>query len=121
LKNTYVKDIKYKERIESSFMILKILGREEGRIICFIGDNSGDIKCEIQDKGSTLQIGDVISIIGEKDALVKVYEFEKLKDFNINEYLPSVKRPVEDIMSEIEQLSKEEFKSEECLKLNDYF
>ncbi len=39
----------------------------------------------------------------------------------MEDFLPTVDRPIEEIMNEIEEISKDEFKSKECIELNNYF
>lgn len=121
MKKIYVKDIKPGENIVSSFMIMKKLYSDGSKTIAYIGDSTGDIKASIANTLDTLEVGDVIKANGVLETLFEVNEFEKLKDFENKDYLPVVSRPIEDIMEEIEKLSKEEFKSKEAIALNDYF
>ncbi len=39
----------------------------------------------------------------------------------MEDFLPTVDRPIEEIMNEIEEISRDEFKSKECIELNNYF
>lgn len=121
MKRTFVKDIKENEDVKARFMIMKKLAREGGHLIAYIGDKTGDLKASIPDSVNILQVGDVISVKGVKDRLLKIKEFKKEKTFDTEDFLPSVERPIEDIMDEMESVSKEEFKSEECRTLDDYF
>jgi 3'-5' exoribonuclease len=121
MKSVFISDLKENESIKSSFMIMKKLAREDGKLIAFIGDKTGDIKASIPDKMDTLEVGDVISTYGNKDRILKVQEFEKETNYDIKDFLPVSSRPIEDIMEEIKSISEEEFKSEECRALDQYF
>lgn len=121
MKNIYSKQINKDDVVETSFMIMKILSRQGNKITAYIGDKTGDIKSSIEDKDGVLKVGDVISIKGVNEYVLKVEEFQKEEIYDIKEYLPSVKRPIEDIMNELEEISKEEFENKEIITLNDYF
>lgn len=121
MKDIFVKDLKENEVVESTFMIMKILNENEEGIVAYIGDESGDVKSSIPDKKHILKVGDVILAKGSLERILNVETFEKIEKFNLEDFLPKVKRPIEEIMKEIEDISKEEFKSEECKTLNNYF
>ncbi|OPJ57078.1 HD domain-containing protein [Alkalithermobacter paradoxus] len=116
----FLKDIKENEVFSSSFMVMKIVYQDDQSITAFIGDKSGEIKSIIP-KTDTLEVGDVIYIEGIKDTVLKVEKFNKIKEFKMEDYLPTVNRPIEDIMDEIRAISQSEFKSEECKTLDEYF
>lgn len=120
MKDKYIKDIKDNEHIEDSFMIMKRLAVEGETLIAFIGDRTGDIKAHIAE-GKDLAVGDVIFIKANKEFPLKVSEYEKQTEYDLNDYLPAISRPIKDIIAEIEKISEEEFKSIECKTLNDYF
>ncbi len=44
-----------------------------------------------------------------------------MEKFLLEDFLPTVDRSIEEIMNEIEEISKDEFKSKECIELNNYF
>ncbi|CAH2214803.1 HD domain-containing protein [Tepidibacter aestuarii] len=121
MKSIFVKDINDNESFKSSFMIIKKLARREGTLIAFIGDKTGDVKAHIPDSTDRLEVGDVISVKATKDGVLNVQSFKKEKTFNIEEFLPSVERPIEDIMDEMNRISKEVFESDECRALDEYF
>lgn len=121
MKTIFVKDVNRDAVLETSFMIMKILAREEGKLTAFIGDKTGDIKASITDLENTLQVGDIISVKGVMDNILVVEEFKKESIQDLGDYLPSVKRPIGDIMKELEEISKKEFKTKEAIILNDYF
>lgn len=121
MKTIFVKDIKRESEVESSFMIMKKLSNDGDKLICFLGDKTGDIKATIPDVEDTLKTGDVIWVKGVYENSFIIEEFQKEDNYNIEDYLPTVKRPIEDIMNELEQISKEEFKSKEAITLDNYF
>ena len=121
MKSIFVKDIKDNESFKSSFMIVKKLARKEGKLIAFVGDKTGDVKAYIPDSKDVLEVGDVILVKASKDGALNVKEFKKEQIFSIEDFLPSVERPITDIMDEINRISEEEFKSDECRALDEYF
>lgn len=125
MKKIYIKDLKgleEKQIIETSFMIMKILERKEKVLIAFIGDNTGDIKSEIKDIEHTLKVGDVIKIKADtNERLLIVEEFQEEKEYEIEDFLPTVDADIDEIMKEIKEISQEEFKSEESKALDEYF
>lgn len=121
MKDVYVKNIKNGENVSSTFMIMKKVFRDGERTIAYIGDKTGDVKASIIDKLDILKVGDVIKVDGVLENILEVKQFQVLKEIDMKNYLPYVSRPIEDIMNEIEQISKREFKSEECIELNNYF
>lgn len=121
VKNNFFKDTKDKEYIEDSFMIMKILGKGGRGITAFAGDKTGDFKIFIPEIQDTINVGDVIYIKAKKDAVYEVRQYKKVSDFNINDYLPTLNRDIDEIMGEIERISLEEFSSPEAIALNDYF
>ncbi|GAA0748335.1 HD domain-containing protein [Clostridium oceanicum] len=121
MKKTYVEDMKYGEKINSSFMVFKKLRREKNKNIMYIGDKTGDFKCSVIDKEDTINLGDVIHFKSTFNNITEVQNFKRIEEFKIEDYLPTIDRPIEEIMDEIKKISKEEFKSKDCIKLNDYF
>lgn len=121
MKNIFVKDIKGNNEINSSFMIIKKLYRDGDKSVVYIGDKSGDMKASIKDESNSLTVGTVISVKGKPGNVFEVKEYRKLSNYQIEDYLPVVGRPIEDILNEIKSISDEEFKSKECIELSNYF
>ncbi len=121
MKKTYVENITAGKKVKDSFMIMKKVYREGINTIAYIGDRTGDIKSSIEDKLDLLNKGDVIDIKGVFTNILEIKEFTKIEDYVLQDYLPAVERPIEEIMKELEEMSKEEFKTKECKALNDYF
>lgn len=121
MKGTFTKDIKENECVKESFMIMKKLTREDDMLTAFIGDKTGDVKASIPDSMNILEVGDVILVDAKKDRILKVQEFKKELTFNLEDFLPSIERPIDDIINEMNRISKQEFKTDECKALDDYF
>lgn len=121
MKECYVQDMNFGNMIESKFMVFKKLYKQGNTLVAFIGDKTGDFKVSIEDKENILEKGSVIDCKFVFSNLSEIIEFQKVQGFNLEDYLPSIDRPIEEIMEEIENMSKEEFKSEECISLNKYF
>jgi 3'-5' exoribonuclease len=121
MKNKYIKDIKENEHVESSFMIMKKLSKDGDSLVVYLGDKTGDIKSFIPDGKEDLKVGEVIFIKGKKSAGLQVSNYKKEKKYIIDDYLPALSKPIEDIMKEIDEISEEEFKSAEAKTINEYF
>jgi len=121
MKGNFIKDIKENESVKESFMIMKKLTREDDMLIAFIGDKTGDVKASIPDSMNILEVGDVILVDAKKDRILKVEEFKKELTFNLEDFLPSIERPIDDIINEMNRISKKEFMTDECKALDDYF
>lgn len=121
MKSIFIKDFKDKEIIDGTFMIMKKLGREGNNLIAYIGDKSGDLKAYISDANNNLKVGDVINIRGSNNSSLQVTKYKKETRYDLDDFLPSLSKPIDEIMNEIEKISQEEFKSDECIALNDYF
>jgi 3'-5' exoribonuclease len=123
VKDIFIKDIKSNKVVEISLMMKKKLYEEDNSTVAYIGDKTGDIKAIIKDKENPLVVGDVILAKGIQDAnnVFIVSNFKKQKKFQIQDYLPSVNKPIENIIKELEEISKEEFVSIEARTLNEYF
>lgn len=121
MKKTYLKDITVGKKIETTFMIKKIIAREGDKIVAYIGDNSGDVKAYIKDEGKAFKVGDVIVVVGKLENPFSPTKATKVSTFELEDYVRALKRPIDDIMKEIESISEEEFKDKEVRALNDYF
>jgi len=121
MKTILAKDINKDENVETSLMLMKKLSKENGKLIAFLGDKSGDIKANLSDEADVLDIGAVLWVKGENGNIFEVVEFKQIDNFQLEDYLPAVKRPIEDIMKELEDISREEFKTREAIELNSYF
>lgn len=120
-KELLIKDIKSGETVKTSLMVFKKLFIEDNKLFAIVGDKSGSLKAAIPLQRDELNVGDVISIRAKKAHLLEVTQYNKEKDFKEEDYIATVKTPIDEIMNEIESISKEEFKSKEIIELNNYF
>ena len=72
-------------------------------------------------KSGNIVEGRVIQIEGKKDTNLEVKKYEFIDEYNSIDYLPTVKRNIEDIMDELELYTEEYITSKEGKALNDYF
>ena len=123
MKDLFVKDIKINKMVEISLMMKKKLYEENNSTVAYIGDKTGDVKATIENQENALLVGDVILAKGIMDSnnTFLVSNFKKQKKIQIQDYLPSVNKPIENIMKELEEISKIEFVSIEGKALNEYF
>lgn len=120
-KENFLYDIKSGKNIKISLMIMKILFKDSTKVVCILADRSGEIKANIPSKNSDITEGRVIEIEGIKDGNLDVKKYDFISNYEISDYLPTVNRPVEDIMEEIELYTNKYIISREAKALNDYF
>lgn len=122
MKKIFVRDLKGNQEIKDSFMIMKILSKDGEKLVAYIGDKTGDIKASIENLKANLEVGDVIKVTATKNIdILIVSEFVKENKFNLDDYLPSINKPINEILDELNKISQEEFKSPEIKALDDYF
>ena len=121
MKEKYLNEVKIGEKVQMDLMIIKILSRDELTLTGYIGDKTKEVKAVLKDEEKKLTVGQVVKTKGTYGNLYKADVLEIIEDFDLRDYVPSVKRPVEDIMKELEDLTYPEFKSPEVIALNDYF
>ena len=120
-KEVFLADIKNGNAIKTSLMVMRVIFRDTSKVVCILADKSGEIKATIQNKKGDIFEGKVIEIEGKKDVNLEVKKYEFLEEYNPIDYLPTVKRPIEDIMEELELYTNEYIISREAKELNDYF
>lgn len=108
-KNSYIK-----------FMIMKKLYKDGNKQVYLLSNKNGYKKGKLSVKHN-LNMGEVIEVEDSIEGTIDISDFEYVKDFNLEDYLPSVKRPINDIMFDIEEITNECIISEEGKILNDYF
>ncbi|MGL5693393.1 MAG: HD domain-containing protein [Peptostreptococcaceae bacterium] len=108
------------KNIKVSLMVMKRLYKDGNKIVYSLCDKSGYINGKINAKVK-LEPGMVIEVQGIKDSLIDISEVKIIENYNIEDYIVSVKRPIEEIIDEIEAITKECITSPQGLKLNDYF
>lgn len=120
-KEVFLSDIKAGKSIKISLMVMKIVAKEIGKIVCILADKSGEVKAIIPSKKNDIIQGRVLDVEGIKDGNLDVRRYDIVWDYDITDYLPTVKRPIEDIMNEIELYTNQYIISREARALNDYF
>lgn len=120
-KEIFLSDIKNGNEIKTSLMVMRVIFRDTTKVVCILADKSGEIKATIQNKKGDIVEGNVIEIQGKKDINLEVKKYELVDEYNSIDYLPTVKRNVEDIMEELELYTSEYIISREGKALNDYF
>ena len=120
-KDIYLADVKNGSEIKTSFMVMRVMFKDTSKIVCILADKSGEIKATIPTKKSDIEQGVVLEIEGKKDVNLEVKKYCILNEYNAIDYLPTVKRPIEDIMEELELYTDEYIISREAKALNDYF
>lgn len=120
-KENFLSDIKSGKNIKISLMVMRILFKDPAKTVCILADKSGEIKANIPNKKENITEGRVIEVEAVKDGNLDVKTYEFISDYEISDYLPTVSRPIEDIMEEIELYSNEYIISREAKALNDYF
>ena len=118
-KKIFLKDLK-DGKINISLMVMKKLYKDGNKMIYTLCDKSGYINGKINSK-LRLELGQVIEIEGTKDYVIDASSVKILENYNLEDYLPSVNRPIEEIMEDIDIISKEYIISPQAVKLNDYF
>lgn len=118
-KQTFIKNLK-DGNVKITLMIMKKLYKDGNKIVYTLSDKSGYINGKINAK-LKLEPGQVVEIEGVKDIIIDVTNIKLVENFSVEDYLVTVNRPIEDIMSDIEELTRECITSPQAIKLNDYF
>lgn len=120
-KENFLSNLKSGDNVKISLMVMKVLFRDTGRIMCILADKSGETKATLPSKDVAIKPGVVIKIEGTKGANLNVEKYKVISEYKITDYLPTVKRPIEEIMKEIEEYTTKYIVSKEAKSLNDYF
>lgn len=118
-KKTYLKDLK-DGNVKISLMVNKKLYKEGNKMMYLLSDKSGYINAKIPTR-LKLEIGQVIEVEGVKDYILDVSQAKIVLDYNVDEYLVSVDRDINEIMEDIEEISRECITSPQGKMLDDYF
>jgi len=100
---------------------MKIIFKDSDKVVCILADKSGEIKANISNKNGDIKEGMVIEIEGTKDGKLDIKKYEFILEYDVSDYLPTLKTPIEEIMEEIELYTDKYIISEEGKALNDYF
>lgn len=118
-KKSYLKDIK-SGNVKISLMVNKKLYKDGNKMLYLLSDKSGYINAKVPMK-IRLEPGQVIEIEGVKDYILDVFQVKVIENYDINDYLATVNRNIEEIMEDIEEISKECITSPQGKMLDDYF
>ena len=118
-KKIYLKDLK-DGSVKTSLMVNKRLYKDGNKMLYILSDKSGYINAKIPMK-LKLEPGQVIEIEGVKDYVLDVFQVKLLENYDMNDYLPSVNRDIDEIMESIEEISNECIISPQAKMLDDYF
>lgn len=118
-KKIYLKDLK-DGSVKTSLMVNKRLYKDGSKMLYILSDKSGYINAKIPMK-LKLEPGQVIEIEGVKDYVLDVFQVKLLENYDINDYLASVNRDIDEIMESIEEISNECIISPQAKMLDDYF
>lgn len=120
-KEIFLNDLQNGESTKISLMIMRVMFRDTTKVVAILADRSGEIKATIPCKKGDLIEGRVISVEGKKDSNFDVKKYEVIDKYEIEDYLPTVKRKIEEIMEELELYTDKYIISREGKALNDYF
>lgn len=118
-KKSYLKDLK-DGSVKISLMVNKKLYKDGNKMLYLLSDKSGYINAKIPVKVK-LEPGQVIEIEGIKDYILDVFQVKIIEDYNIDDYLATVNRNIDEIMEDIEAISRECITSPQGKILDDYF
>ncbi|MDU7905434.1 MAG: HD domain-containing protein, partial [Peptostreptococcaceae bacterium] len=121
-KKIFLKDIDMDKKFKTSLMVMKKIHRDSNMTTYILTDKSEQIKARIPNKFK-LKPGQVIEVESKKEPTMdEVKNIEIISEnYELDDYLPAVKRSIEEIMCDIENLTDEYIKSDDAKKLNDFF
>ena len=120
-KDIFLANVKNGSEIKTSLMVMRVMFRDTTKVVCILADKTGEIKATIQNKAGDIVEGKVIEVEGKKDTNLEVKKYTFVDEYHSIDFLPTVKRDIEDIMEEIELYTDEYIISREGKALNDYF
>ena len=118
-KKKYLKDLK-DGSVKISLMVNKKLYKDGNKMLYLLSDKSGYINAKVPLK-IKLEPGQVIEIEGVKNFNIDVFQVKIIEDYDVHDYLAAVNKNIDEIMREIEEISKECIISPQGKLLDDYF
>lgn len=118
-KKLYLKDLK-DGSVKISLMVNKKLYKDGNKMLYLLSDKSGYINAKIPVKVK-LEPGEVIEIEGVKNYILDVFQVKIIEEYNVDDYLATVSRNIDEIMEDIEAISRECIISPQGKILDDYF
>lgn len=121
-KKEFLKDIEMNKQFKTLLMVMKKIHRDSNMTTYILTDRSEEIKARIPNKFK-LKPGQVIEVDSKKEPTMDEVKNVRIIDgeYELDDYLPTVKRPIGEILKDIEDLSDEYIESEEAKILNEYF
>ena len=120
-KNIYLSEVKDGSEFDINLMVFKIIFKDNAKTVCILADKTGESKANIPCKNNDICIGAVLNVKGIKNANLDVKKYEFVSEFNIEDYLPAVKKDINEIMQDIDELSEKYIVSEEGKNLDKFF
>ena len=118
-KKSYLKDLK-DGSVKISLMVNKRLYKDGNKMIYLLSDKSGYINAKVPLKVK-LEPGQVVEIEGIKDYVLDVCQIKIIENYNVDDYLATVSRDINEIMEDIEEISRACITSPQGKMLDDYF
>jgi len=106
--------------VKISLMVNKKLYKDGNKMLYLLSDKSGYINAKIPVKVK-LEPGQVIEIEGVKNYILDVFQVKIIEEYNVDDYLATVSRNIDEIMEDIEAISRECIISPQGKILDDYF
>lgn len=121
-KKEFLKDIEMNKQFKTLLMVMKKIHRDSNMTTYILTDRSEEIKARIPNKFK-LKPGQVIEVDSKKEPTMDEVKNVRIIDgeYELDDYLPTVKIPIGEILKDIEDLSDEYIESEEAKILNEYF
>ena len=107
LKNMYLSGVKDGSEFDINLMVFKIIFKDNSKTVCLLADKTGEAKANIPCKNNDISVGSILNVKGIKNANLDVKKYEFVSEFNIEDYLPTVKK---DINEAIDCFSSKHYK-----------
>ncbi len=120
-KTNFLESMKNLSNIKTSFMIMKIIFKDNTKLVCLLSDKTGSIKATFANPKVKLEVGYVVEVDANMDTNLEINSFEVLNEYELSNYLPTLQRDINEVMKEIEDISNSYILSREAKELNNYF
>jgi len=120
-KTNFLESMKNLSNIKTSFMIMKIIFKDNTKLVCLLSDKTGSIKATFANPKVKLEVGYVVEVDANMDTNLEINSFEVLDEYELSDYLPTLQRDINEVMKEIEDMSSSYILSREAKELNNYF
>jgi len=120
-KTDFLESMKDLSNIKTSFMIMKIIFKDNTKLVCLLSDKTGSIKATFANPKVKLEVGYVVEVNANMDTNLEINSFEVLDEYELSDYLPTLQRDINEVIREIEYMSSSYILSREAKELNNYF